>query len=89
MFGEVSEVGQGSSEHFERGNKLLIRDGATIKRSTAKRTNTETTGGEEPAFGSGMQGGKGTKKSQGGNNIDPQGAKPITGSGVEGNAATE
>lgn len=86
LFGEVSEVGQGSSEHFERGQKLLIRDGKIIRKSPSSPKGTNSDGGDEATLGSGMQGGSGTKKSSGGNNVDPTGTKAISGAGVGGNA---
>ena len=88
LFGEVSEVGHGKSEHFERGSRLLIRDGTTIKKPGSGKDNAKTSGGDGTTFGSGMQGGSGTKASPGGNKEDPTGAKPIAGNGVDGKAAS-
>lgn len=88
LFGEVSEAGVGSSAHLERGLKLLIKDGATIRSSASKRNKNNLGGGDGSTMGAGMQGGAGTKKSKGGNNADPNGTKVITGSGTNSALAT-
>lgn len=66
LFGEVSEAGHESSAHFERGVKLLIKDGMTVKKPSLKRANTNLGGTAGTTLGSGVQGGSGTKITNGG-----------------------
>ena len=79
LFGEASEGEKGSSEHFERGNKLLVLDGAFRKKIT-KSPNRKKQGSQQLGSGN-LIGNKGKKKRKRrfGDNPDHEGTKVISG----------
>lgn len=84
LFGEVSDGDKSSSEHFERGSKLLVLDGA-FRRPFKKDLSTNNPGGQQ--FGAGYQGGENKKGTTGGSNPDPNGTELIVGSDPGNNTA--
>ena len=77
LFGDVSDEEKSSTEHFERGSKLLVLDGA-FRKKIKQGSDNKNQGSEQ--FGSGFQGGNKIKRKRGGANPDIEGTKVITGS---------
>jgi hypothetical protein len=83
LFSDVSDT-ETSDNKMERGNTLLIRDGAFKRVSSSSNTNPNKRNG---AFGDGTQGGDGSKKTKGGNIPSPTGSTPIQGQSPDGENA--
>ena len=86
LFGEVSDRENSVSNHLERGNKILIKDGKLNKPKT-KPNGADSESGTSSSTGAGKQGGEGKKKTKGGDNDDPNGAKEIKGQDDNGQTA--
>ena len=80
LFSDVSDLENDTSDRVERGEKLLIRDGAFKRKinsaSPGDKKSSEDVGGD---FGAGKQGGTKTKTAKGGNIRNPEGVTPIRG----------
>ena len=87
LFSDVSDLENDTSAKVERGERLLIRDGAFKRKiSSQSKGNTTSQGGDGGGFGGGLQGGDRTKSTTGGNISNPTGINPIRGD-TEGNSS--
>lgn len=86
VFSDVSDVQSDSGAKLERGETLVIRDGA-FRRSTANHSDGNKNKNQEDGstYGSGLQGGDKSKKSSGGNVQNIAGNSPIKGTSSDGN----
>ena len=85
VFSDVSDVQSDVGAKLERGDKLVIRDGA-FRRSSKNQTDGKKSKkqGEEDTFGSGLQGGEKKKQNKGGSIENITGNSPTKGGAADG-----
>ena len=91
LFSDVSDLENDVNEKVERGEKLLIRDGAFKRKIPSNPVAGGPNGGANGGtFGKGLQGGKKKKKTGGGGIQNPTGVTPVNGGqGGEGSKAPQ
>ena len=79
LFSEVSDVHDENTGKIERGNKILIKDGPSKRKSPFTSGTNPSPIGDGDEWGGGLAGGNREIKNKGGNNKTPKGTTPIQG----------